>query len=612
MATDPSQAAGPSTVLAASEQVQAPAAAFQIVPAGSVAAASVPSAVLHGVPQRIEGTDYAYFQALYDRIPVAYEDNTNLRQYAQSALAPYPVVPYTTSLSEAEHHMCMIMEYCMTYNIRHENMPPSWGVLLTRVNHNIRSLGGSYNLQVADNLGRIPRHPAEEAAAKAAAAQSADTAAGLKTPGEKVVLEPSLGTGTDLTVALTPQPPAPETLVQRELATPSDKAKALPDSGFPLLARPESLRSQSEIREVVAAPAQFKFTEPRKLSQEWILEVKEKPNVIRVYIKLIFAHLTNIRAYRQGDSFPIQFLNYVSDSKLMESLHSFVEAEAALKGQTEEELIEKTVTLIKRLLTGNSRDPAIVAKETLLSGKISQGTVSVSQYIETFKSHTRLVKDHTSPAVQEWLCTLFRSGIKPSLVGQCALTDQGKEWETLESLFDHAIKEETKLLAKDRVTLTDVSPPFSAKRGPTLAAMPAQMSHRPRLDKQRLQPPPNRGNNSDRYIVPNFPRKAKYKPWSKEVMDLCIQNKTCFKCRDRVHPKGHEDCPYRLSNKQAWGDYSPLHGQDPEAMQVDDPQASDYPQKPAKESPYAPKNAQKWKSHRGSPSASAHKKRFSK
>ncbi len=99
----------------------------------------------------------------------------------------------------------------------------------------------------------------------------------------------------------------------------------------------------------------------------------------------------------------------------MESLPSFVESEVSLKGQTEKELIEKTVTLIKRLLTGNNRDPAIVAKEILLSGKISQGAVSLSQYIETFKSHSRQVKDHTSPAVQEWLCTLFRGGIKPSL-----------------------------------------------------------------------------------------------------------------------------------------------------------------------------------------------------
>jgi hypothetical protein len=112
-------------------------------------------------------------------------------------------------------------------------------------------------------------------------------------------------------------------------------------------------------------PAQFKFTEPRKLNPEWILEVKERPNVIKVYVQLIFSHLKNIRAYTPGDPFPVQFLNLVPDPRLMESLHSFVEGEQSLPGQTEEALVDKTVTLIKRLLSGNSRDPATVAKETL-------------------------------------------------------------------------------------------------------------------------------------------------------------------------------------------------------------------------------------------------------
>jgi hypothetical protein len=130
-------------------------------------------------------------------------------------------------------------------------------------------------------------------------------------------------------------------------------------------------------------------------------------------------------------------------------------------------------------------------------------------------SHARLIKDHTSPAVQEWLCTLFRGGIKPSLAGQCALTYQGKEWETLESLFDHAIKEETKLFAKDRVNLTVNSPPFSVKRGSTVAAPPAQLANMPRLDRQRLAPP-GRSSNTESYTIPNCP--VKYSKWSTKVM----------------------------------------------------------------------------------------------
>ena len=229
------------------------------------------------------------------------------------------------------------------------------------------------------------------------------------------MLHPEVGTGSDLTVALIPQPLSPAS-VQSQLATHPGRAQALPEE-FSLLATPDGVRNpgrsqdpeipnkEAEIKELqrlcavfgyqtpgtskdaetrvntVPSVPQFKFTEPRKLTPEWISEVKERPNVIKVYIQLIFSHLKNIRAYTPGDPFPVQFLNMVSDPKLMESLHSFVEAEQSLPGQTEDTLVDKTVTLIKRLLTGNSRDPAIVAKEVLLSGGVAQGSVSVSQYI---------------------------------------------------------------------------------------------------------------------------------------------------------------------------------------------------------------------------------------
>ena len=38
-----------------------------------------------------------------------------------------------------------------------------------------------------------------------------------------------------------------------------------------------------------------------------------------------------------------------------------------------------------------------------------------------------------------------------------------------------------------------------------------------------------------------------------------------------MYPQGHEGCPYKMEKRQSWGDYSPLHGQDPHAMQVDEP-----------------------------------------
>ncbi len=36
------------------------------------------------------------------------------------------------------------------------------------------------------------------------------------------------------------------------------------------------------------------------------------------------------------------------------------------------------------------------------------------------------------------------------------------------------------------------------------------------------------------------------------MRDLYVKEKARFKCRDKVHPRGHEDCPYRSHDKPAW------------------------------------------------------------
>ena len=122
----------------------------------------------------------------------------------------------------------------------------------------------------------------------------------------------------------------------------------------------------------------------------------------------------------------------------------------------------------------------------------------------------------------------------------------------------------------------------------------------------------------------------KYGKWSPTIMTFCKDNKVCFKCRDRVHSEGHEGCPHKLAKRQAWGDYSPLHGKDPNAMQVDEPQGKysrkgneqrarftlppppGHTQEPAKDTnPYAPKRNKNWTPNKGAGSAWARKKRFS-
>ncbi len=91
----------------------------------------------------------------------------------------------------------------------------------------------------------------------------------------------------------------------------------------------------------------------------------------------------------------------------------------------------------------------------------------------------------------------------------------------------------------------------------------------PRLNMTRLTH--GQGTSSDSYTDPTFPRDLKYKAWSQKVMEVCTEHKTCYKCGDQIHPGGHTDCPYQHLKRQTWGDFSPLHGKDPEAMQVDDP-----------------------------------------
>ncbi len=151
MITDPSQAAEPPIVPTAPEAIQAPAATTVLTVPDFV-----PAAVVADLPQMIAGTDHAFIKSFYDNIPVLYESPCKHKTFPQAQLAPYPVLPYAHTLPEAEANMHFVMQYCLTYNVRSENMPPSWAVVLARVQHNIKALGGSYNVQISDTFGRIP------------------------------------------------------------------------------------------------------------------------------------------------------------------------------------------------------------------------------------------------------------------------------------------------------------------------------------------------------------------------------------------------------------------------------------------------------------------------
>ncbi len=76
---------------------------------------------------------------------------------------------------------------------------------------------------------------------------------------------------------------------------------------------------------------------------------------------MVFYYLNAIKAYKEGDAFPSQFLTFLEDITMQESLESFIEKERSSIGQSEAELKSKVLQLFNGLSTGNDRDPSEVA-----------------------------------------------------------------------------------------------------------------------------------------------------------------------------------------------------------------------------------------------------------
>ena len=70
---------------------------------------------------------------------------------------------------------------------------------------------------------------------------------------------------------------------------------------------------------------------------------------------------------------------------------------------TQEEYITEVVSLLRRLLVGDSRDPATVAVENLLDGRVNQGNSRVAAYAEKFRSQARMLPDMEGEMSQVWL-----------------------------------------------------------------------------------------------------------------------------------------------------------------------------------------------------------------
>ena len=123
--------------------------------------------------------------------------------------------------------------------------------------------------------------------------------------------------------------------------------------------------------------AQIKFDKPPRLTSKWFADVVAHPGAMRTSVQLIFDYLKNLQVYKEGDPFPNQFMYFVEDLPMQESLSSFIEAEQSSMGQSQAQLTKKVMELFSRLITGNSRDPAEIAMDALLQGQVVQGTVTL-------------------------------------------------------------------------------------------------------------------------------------------------------------------------------------------------------------------------------------------
>ena len=390
------------------------------------------------IPIPIQNSEYAQISQEYEKIPRRLQPSGQPMKASLQELPPFPENKYMKDLGEAEDLFLQYFMYTIAHQIRFENMPPIWTALIAKVKSNIRRLGGSFWLQIPNEFDDIPQHSIHHNAPlpkPQSAAVDQEPAAAVRAPTSGVesgaivrncpvistvqrevelplLRASALESERALLLDSVQGPTVQVHTVQREVELPLLRANALESERALLLdAVPAStgqavLATVPPVIEKVNYPSddgvvksqsesnrQHKFPTPRRWDTTWKSEMLQRPNLIELYVRLIFTYLKNVNAYTEGDCFPMQFLFYVEDPTIMEALSAYVVSEQSIIGQNEKDLVNKTVTLVKRVITGESRDPESTARDKLLAGEVKQGTKSVSSYIEAFKAQARLLKD---------------------------------------------------------------------------------------------------------------------------------------------------------------------------------------------------------------------------
>jgi hypothetical protein len=116
---------------------------------------------------------------------------------------------------------------------------------------------------------------------------------------------------------------------------------------------------------------------------------------------------------------------------------------------------------LEEQITHEVRDLELEAKQLLLSGRITQGSKTVTQYIATLKRAARNI-----PTVEDMdMIVWFLHGLSDSLKHKCLCDQRGRTWRNFDELRDHALSKEMELNSiRQARTLNPERNAFARKR----------------------------------------------------------------------------------------------------------------------------------------------------
>ena len=120
-------------------------------------------------------------------------------------------------------------------------------------------------------------------------------------------------------------------------------------------------------------------------------------------------------------------------------------------------------TWLQEQIAQEVRDLELEAKKLILSGKITQGTQTVTQYKATLKRAARDIPNVTDMDLIVW----FLHGLSDTLKHKCQCDHRGRTWRKFAELREHALAKEmeSNSIRQTRVHQTTIErPAYMRKR----------------------------------------------------------------------------------------------------------------------------------------------------